>query len=67
MRQSVLVHQIGSAQIVIRPDIGRTPEMNADNKLRLIKDGEDAAIAVMPQIREWVQKIANEKRPARYR
>jgi len=31
------------------------------SKQRLIKVGEDAAIAAIPQIREWLQKIANEK------
>jgi len=61
MRQSVLAHELESAQIVIRPDIGKTPEINADNKLRLIKNGEDAAIAMLPQIREWIKKITNEK------
>ena len=67
MRQSVLVHQIGSAQIVIRPDIGKTPEINADNKLRLIKNGEDAAIAMMPQIREWMNKITIQKKSTKNR
>ena len=61
MRQSILAHELERAQIVIRPDIGKTPEMNAENKLRLIKNGEDAATAMLPQIREWVKKIANEK------
>jgi NTE family protein len=67
MRQSVLAQQIGSAQIVIRPDIGKTPEINADNKLRLIKDGEDAAIAMMPQIREWMNKITIRKKSMKSR
>jgi NTE family protein len=61
MRQSVLAHQIESAQIVIRPDIGKTPEINADNKLRLIKDGEDAANAMMPQILELIKKTTTQK------
>ncbi|MFZ2541716.1 MAG: patatin-like phospholipase family protein, partial [Gallionella sp.] len=61
MRQSILERELESAQIVIRPDIGKTPEMSMNNKLRLIKNGEDAATAVLPQIREWVQKIANKK------
>jgi NTE family protein len=63
MRQSVLAHELESAQIVIRPDIGKTPEINAESKLRLIKNGEDATIAMLPQIREWVKKISNEKLP----
>lgn len=67
MRQSVLAHQIESAQIVINPDIGKTPEINADNKLRLIKNGEDAAIAMMPQIREWMNKITIQKKSMKSR
>jgi NTE family protein len=63
MRQSVLAHELDAAQIVIRPDIGRTPEINEESKLRLIKNGEDAAIAMLPQIREWLKIIANEKLP----
>ena len=61
MRQSVLAYQIETANIVIRPDIGKTPEINADSKLRLIKDGEDAAIAMLPQIRELIKNITSEK------
>ena len=61
MRQSVLAHELESAQIVIRPDIGETPEINADNKLRLIKKGEDAAIAMLPQIRDRMKSITNKK------
>ena len=67
MRQSVLAHELESAQIVIRPDIGKTPQINEDSKLRLIKNGEDAAIAVLPQIREWMKKISNEKMPQKSR
>jgi NTE family protein len=63
MRQSILARELETAQIVIHPDIGITPEINAESKRRLIKNGEDAAIAMLPQIREWVQKIANEKTP----
>jgi NTE family protein len=62
MRQSVLAHEIESAQIVIRPVIEKMPEMDATGKMRIIKTGEEATIAAIPQIREWVQKIANEKK-----
>ena len=61
MRQSILARELESAQIVIRPAIGQTPEIDTANKKLLIKNGEDAAIAALPQIREWLQKIANEK------
>lgn len=61
MRQSILARELESAQIVIRPAIGQTPEIDIASKLRLIKSGEEAATAVLPQIREWLQKIANEK------
>ncbi|MGC2048827.1 MAG: patatin-like phospholipase family protein [Gallionella sp.] len=63
MRQSVLAYQIETAQIVIRPEIGKTPEINADGKLRLIKNGEDAAIAMLPQIREWIKKSPQKSCP----
>ena len=63
MRQSILTHELESAQIVIRPVIGKTPKLDAPNKLRIIKEGEEAALAAIPQIREWSQKIANEKLP----
>lgn len=65
VRQSILAHELETAQIVIRPDIGKTPEISADSKLRLIKDGEDATIALLPQIHEWVKKIVNEKMPTK--
>ena len=65
MRQSILEHELMPAQIVIRPTIGKLPEMDGAGKLSVIKTGEEAAIAAIPQIREWVQKIANEKRLAK--
>lgn len=61
MRQSIMERELEAAQIVIRPSIGQTPDIDSASKLRLIKNGEDAAIAALPQIREWLQKIANEK------
>ena len=61
MRQSVLAHELDAAQIVIRPDIGRTPVINEESKLRLINKGEDAAIAMMPQIREWLKIVTDKK------
>lgn len=61
MRQSILAHELESAQIVIRPSIGLTPEIDAANKKLLIKSGEDAAIEALPQIRGWLEKIAAEK------
>lgn len=61
MRQSILARDLESAQVVIRPDIGVTPEIDESSKLRLIRIGENAANAMMPMIREWLQKIAAEK------
>lgn len=61
MRQSILARELESAQVVIRPAIGLTPEIDAVSKERLIKNGEDAAVEALPQIREWLQKIAYEK------
>jgi len=61
MRQSILADELASAQVVIRPDIGKTPEINADSKSRLIKDGEDAAIAMLPLIRDMMKSVASSK------
>lgn len=61
MRQSILARELESAQIVIRPAIGRTPEIDEASKQRLIRNGEEAATAALPLIRDWLQKIANEK------
>ncbi len=61
MRQSILAHELETAQIVIRPAIGITPEIDAASKLHLIKIGEDAAIAALPQIREWLERVRSEK------
>jgi len=61
MRQSILARELETAQVVIRPEIGITPEIDESSKLRLIKIGEDAATAAMPMIREWLEKIAAEK------
>lgn len=61
MRQSILARELEAAQIVIRPVIGQIPEIDAASKQRLIRSGEDAAIEALPQIREWLHKIANEK------
>ncbi len=61
MRQSILSQELASAQIVIRPEIGPTPEIDATSKLHLIKAGEEAATAALPMIREWLEKIAAEK------
>ncbi len=62
MRQSILGYALAAAQIVIRPDIGATPEINTDSKLRLIKNGEDATLASLPQILKLIQQITDEKR-----
>jgi len=61
MRQSILARELEAAQVVIRPAIGQTPEIDAASKLRLIRNGEEAAIAALPMIRDWLQRIANEK------
>ncbi len=61
MRQSIASRELESAQVVIRPEIGLTPEIDESSKLHLIKIGEDAATAALPMIREWLQKIAQEK------
>lgn len=65
MRQSIVTRELESAQVVIRPIIGYTPEIDAASKQHLIRVGEDAAIVAIPQIREWLRKVANEKTPSR--
>ncbi len=65
MRQSIVARDLEGAQVVIRPVIGYVPEMDTAAKQRLIRVGEDAAIAALPQIREWLRKVANEKAPTR--
>ena len=65
MRQSILANDLEYAQVVIRPAIGNTPKIDASSKVRLIKAGEEAATAALPVIREWLQKIAAEKAPAK--
>ncbi len=74
LRQSMLImslpaveHELGLAQIVIRPEIGNTPEIDYAGKLHLIKNGEDAAIAALPQIHKWINKIVTEKVPVNSR
>jgi NTE family protein len=61
MRQKIIDNEIASAQVVIRPQIGVTPDLNPESKLSLIKAGEDAANAAMPEIRYLLKKMADEK------
>ncbi len=61
MRQSILSRELEFAQVIISPQIGITPEIDAASKLHLISLGEAAANKAMPLIREWLQKIAAEK------
>ena len=67
MRQSILEDKLKPAQIVIRPDLGKLPEMDETGKLSIIKTGEVAATEAIPRIREWVKKIADEKKPVKSR
>ena len=62
MRQSILEDKLKPAQVIIRPDIGKLPEMDEAGKLSVIKTGEDAATEAIPRIREWVKKITDEKK-----
>ncbi|MBI5918766.1 MAG: patatin-like phospholipase family protein [Nitrosomonadales bacterium] len=62
MRQSIISSELQNAQVVIRPMIGTTPDtIDAATKQRLIKAGEDAALAALPRIREWLQKNGHKK------
>lgn len=61
MRQSILSSELATAQVVIRPQIGMTPEIDANSKLYLIRAGEEAAQAAMPTIKAGLQKLAAQK------
>lgn len=61
MRQKIIDNEITAAQVVIRPRIGVTPDLNPESKQSLIKAGEDAANAAMPEIRYLLKKVADEK------
>lgn len=61
MRQSILEHELESAQIVVRPVIGKIPKMDVAGKLSIIKTGEDAALTAIPNIREWIDRVTGEK------
>ncbi len=63
MRQTIIDNEIAAAQVVIRPQIGVTPDLNPESKQSLIKAGEDAANAALPEIRYWLKKVADEKLP----
>jgi NTE family protein len=61
MRQTITDNEITAAQIVIRPKIGATPEINSSSKRDLVKAGEDATNAALPAIREWLKRISDKK------
>jgi NTE family protein len=61
MRQKIIDNEIAAAQVVIRPQIGVTPDLNPESKQSLIQAGEDAANAALPEIRYWLKKVAEEK------
>ncbi len=61
MRQTISDNEIATAQIMIRPQIGVTPDINPDSKHKMIKAGEDAAIAALPAIRERLKKLSEDK------
>jgi NTE family protein len=63
MRQKIIDNEITAAQVVIRPQIGLTPDLNPESKQSLIMAGEDAANAALPAIRYWLKKVAGEKLP----
>lgn len=61
MRQSIMARELEMAQVIIHPAIGETPKLDLAGKQRLMQSGEAAALAQLPQIREWIQQIAHEK------
>ncbi|MDD5056449.1 MAG: patatin-like phospholipase family protein [Sideroxydans sp.] len=61
MQQTIAENEIRAAQVVIRPQIGATPKINPASKQVLLKSGEDAANAALPEIHFWLKKTADEK------
>lgn len=61
IRQSIIEWETQSAEVVIRPEIGPTAVMDFNGKKSLMEEGEKAALAALPQIRQWLEKIATEK------
>jgi NTE family protein len=63
MRQSILVHELKGADVVIHPPISVSSfDFSPASKQALFKAGEDAAEAALPQIREQLQRAAQRKR-----
>jgi NTE family protein len=61
MRQTIIDNEISKAQVVIRPRIGVTPDLDPGAKQDLIRAGEDAARAALPAIREWLRRVSDAK------
>lgn len=63
MRQSILTHELRAADVVIHPPINLSSfDFSAERKQELLKAGESAARAALPQIREQLQKATQRKR-----
>jgi NTE family protein len=56
MRQSIVNNELAKAQVVIRPAIGVTPDIDTSSKQWLIQAGERAGNAALPQIRELLAR-----------
>jgi NTE family protein len=61
MREKLTDDDIIDAEVIIRPLIGISADINSFSKQKMILAGEDAAIAALPAIREWLKKRAIEK------
>jgi NTE family protein len=62
MQQTIAENAIKTAHVVIRPEIGLTPEITPDSKQYLVKAGEHAANEALPAIRYWLSKASDAKR-----
>jgi len=62
MGQSLSRHELGEADIVIRPATGDLSATNLEDRHRAILEGEKAAAAAMPEIKERLARLRN--RPA---
>lgn len=61
MRQSIMVRELEMAQVTIHPTITEMPKLDLAGKQRLMKSGEEATLAQLPRIREWIQRVTREK------
>jgi NTE family protein len=58
MGQAIAAHELPEADVVIRPDTSRITAIGFDNRRHAMQEGERAALAALPAIRERMAKKA---------